>query len=31
MENPKYVTVKGIKTRYFDEGTGEPLILFHSR
>jgi len=29
MENPKYVTVKGIKTRYFDEGAGEPLILFH--
>ena len=29
MENPKYVTVNGIKTRYFDEGAGEPLILFH--
>jgi pimeloyl-ACP methyl ester carboxylesterase len=29
MKNPKYVTVKGIKTRYFEGGTGEPLILFH--
>ncbi len=29
MQNPKYVNVKGIKTRYFDEGQGEPLVLIH--
>ncbi len=27
MENPKYVTVNGIKTRYFDGGSGETLVL----
>ncbi|MFQ5542578.1 MAG: alpha/beta fold hydrolase [Candidatus Binatia bacterium] len=29
MENPKFVDIDGIKTRYFDEGKGEPLVLFH--
>ncbi len=29
MENPHYVRINGVNTRYFDEGTGEPLILFH--
>ncbi|MDA2934501.1 alpha/beta hydrolase [Acidobacteria bacterium AH-259-D05] len=29
MQNPKYVNVKGIKTRYFDQGQGEPLVLIH--
>ncbi len=29
MQNPKYVNVKGINTRYFDEGQGEPLLLIH--
>ncbi len=29
MKNPKFVDVDGIRTRYFDEGEGEPLVLFH--
>lgn len=29
MKNPKFVDVEGIRTRYFEEGQGEPLILFH--
>jgi pimeloyl-ACP methyl ester carboxylesterase len=29
MNNPKFVDVDGIKTRYFEGGQGEPLILFH--
>ena len=27
MENPKFVDVKGIKTRYFEAGSGESLVL----
>jgi 2-hydroxy-6-oxo-6-(2'-carboxyphenyl)-hexa-2,4-dienoate hydrolase len=27
MENPKFVTVNGIKTRYFEGGSGETLVL----
>ena len=29
MQNPKYVNVDGINTRYFEEGQGEPLLLIH--
>lgn len=29
MENPKYVEVDGINTRYFDSGEGEPIVLVH--
>lgn len=29
MDQPKFVDVGGIRTRYFDEGEGEPLVLFH--
>ncbi len=29
MKNEKFVDVNGIRTRYFDEGTGEALVLFH--
>lgn len=27
----KYVDVKGIRTRYLEAGTGEPLLLVHSK
>lgn len=27
MEKPKFIDVDGIKTRYFDAGKGEPLVL----
>ncbi len=29
MRNENFVAVSGIRTRYFDEGRGESLILFH--
>lgn len=29
MENPKFVTVGGIRTRYFEAGSGDPLVLIH--
>lgn len=29
MENPKYVDVEGVKTRYFDSGEGDPIVLVH--
>ena len=29
MKNAKYVDVKGISTRYFEAGEGEPLVLVH--
>ena len=29
MKNPKFVDIDGIKTRYFEDGKGEPLVLFH--
>ena len=29
MQNEKFVDVDGIRTRYFDEGEGEPMVLFH--
>ena len=29
MKNEKFIDVDGIRTRYFDEGTGEALVLFH--
>ena len=29
MKNPKFVDVEGVRTRYFEEGQGEPLVLFH--
>ena len=25
----RYVDVDGIRTRYFEKGSGEPLVLFH--
>jgi pimeloyl-ACP methyl ester carboxylesterase len=29
MENAKYVDADGIRTRYFEAGQGEPLVLIH--
>jgi pimeloyl-ACP methyl ester carboxylesterase len=29
MQNPKFVTLDGVKTRYFEAGTGEDLVLIH--
>jgi pimeloyl-ACP methyl ester carboxylesterase len=29
MDNPKFVNVQGINTRYFEAGAGEPLLLIH--
>src|SRR3954470_7265495 len=29
MGQAKFVDVAGIRTRYFDGGTGEPLVLIH--
>ena len=29
MQHPKYIDVNGIRTRYYEEGNGEPLILMH--
>ncbi len=29
MEHPQYVSVNGIRTRYFEAGEGEPLLLIH--
>lgn len=29
MENPQYVDVNGIRTRYFSAGEGEPIVLVH--
>ena len=29
MTDPKFVDVEGIKTRYFDKGSGEILLLVH--
>ena len=29
MRNAKFVDVKGVRTRYFEAGQGEPLLLIH--
>jgi 2-hydroxy-6-oxonona-2,4-dienedioate hydrolase len=29
MQNPKFVTLSGVRTRYFEAGTGEDLVLIH--
>ena len=29
MKNEKFIDVDGIRTRYYEEGSGEALILFH--
>src|SRR3954468_18160100 len=29
LSNEQFVTVSGIRTRYFEKGSGEPLILLH--
>lgn len=29
MENAKYVDVDGVKTRFFERGVGQPLVLVH--
>lgn len=29
LSDPKYVDVDGIRTRYFDKGEGEPMVLVH--
>ena len=29
MKNEKFVIVDGTRTRYFDDGTGEAMVLFH--
>ncbi len=29
MEKPKFRNVDGIRTRYYEAGIGEPLVLIH--
>lgn len=29
MQDPKFVDVDGIRTRYFEKGQGEPMVLVH--
>src|SRR5512139_2792473 len=29
MQNEKFIDVDGIRTRYFEAGSGPPLVLFH--
>lgn len=29
MDNPKYIDVRGARTRYYDAGDGDPVILVH--
>jgi 2-hydroxy-6-oxonona-2,4-dienedioate hydrolase len=29
MGEPKWIDVDGVRTRYFDQGSGEPIALFH--
>jgi len=29
MQNPKYVNVEGVRTRYYEGGSGSPLVLIH--
>jgi pimeloyl-ACP methyl ester carboxylesterase len=29
VENPDYVDVDGVKTRYFESGEGDPIVLVH--
>jgi 2-hydroxy-6-oxonona-2,4-dienedioate hydrolase len=29
MEEPKFIEVEGVRTRYFEKGRGEPMVLFH--
>ncbi len=29
MTDAKFIDVYGIKTRYFEQGKGEPLVLWH--
>jgi pimeloyl-ACP methyl ester carboxylesterase len=29
VQNPKYIDADGIRTRYFEAGQGEPLVLIH--
>lgn len=29
MTDPKFIDADGIKTRYFEQGNGEPLVLWH--
>jgi 2-hydroxy-6-oxonona-2,4-dienedioate hydrolase len=29
MQNQKFVDIDGIRTRYFEAGTGEPMLLLH--
>jgi len=29
LENPKFIDANGIKTRYFESGSGDPMVLVH--
>jgi 2-hydroxy-6-oxo-6-(2'-carboxyphenyl)-hexa-2,4-dienoate hydrolase len=29
MDNPRFVTLDGVRTRYFEAGTGDDLVLIH--
>jgi 2-hydroxy-6-oxonona-2,4-dienedioate hydrolase len=29
LRNPSYIDVKGVRTRYFQVGTGRPIVLIH--
>jgi pimeloyl-ACP methyl ester carboxylesterase len=29
MRNPKFIAVDGVRTRYFEAGSGDPLVLIH--
>jgi len=29
LSNERYVDVDGIRTRYFEKGKGEPIVLLH--
>jgi 2-hydroxy-6-oxo-6-(2'-carboxyphenyl)-hexa-2,4-dienoate hydrolase len=29
MDNPKFIDVDGVRTRYYDQGSGEVLLLVH--
>ena len=29
MDNPKHIDIDGVRTRYFEKGTGDPLVMIH--
>jgi hypothetical protein len=30
LSNERFVDVSGIRTRYFEKGNGEPIVLLHA-